>query len=228
MLTYRRPRFAYVTLVLVSATQLYLTLFLFIIAYDIWCQFVKRLGIRLREHFSDDVVASLVSIDSAKLPEIRGGVGKLHVNMHNIQCRRRYTLNFLPSTCMDDGETCERLWTFINALALRAKEMTAGHRHDFLNDIISAHNVRQMHHMSERFMTKHCESTKYVCSNFPRHQARAGRPPACRAASVHGGARALYQPALRERPTPTVEADGDGMAAEGESHRGPPRPILPI
>ncbi|KAJ2959852.1 hypothetical protein NUW54_g14461 [Trametes sanguinea] len=48
---------------------------------------------------------------------------------------------------MSDGETLERVWAITNALARRTKEMSAGHRHDILNDHYSDMNLRRLQHM---------------------------------------------------------------------------------
>ena len=48
---------------------------------------------------------------------------------------------------MTDGEALERIWALFNALALRTKEMSSGHRHDVINDFHSDMNVRRLHAM---------------------------------------------------------------------------------
>ncbi len=122
---------------------------LFVPTYDIWCQYVIRLAIRIDEEFSPEMLAELESITSADFPQIIGGVGKYHLSMHTKTCREKFSMNHLPCACMDDGENCERLWGVVNAMARRTKEMSAGHRHDVLNDLFYHQNVRRMHSIGE-------------------------------------------------------------------------------
>lgn len=117
--------------------------------YDIFCQYIIRLGIRLDEEFPEETLAELESIKSADLPQIVGGVGKYHMSMHTQTCREKFSMNTMPCACMNNGETCERLWGLINAVSRRTKEMTAGHRHDVLNDLFYQENVRRTHSMGE-------------------------------------------------------------------------------
>lgn len=135
---------------MLSALQPYLPLELVIMMYNIMCQYVIRLGIRMDEEFTPALLEELISISSKDLPEIIAGVGKYHLSMHTKECRHRFSLNLLPCACMDDGETCERLWGLINAVSRATKEMGAGHRHDVLNDVINDLNIKHLHNMGTR------------------------------------------------------------------------------
>lgn len=132
-----------------SALQPYLSLPLCHMVYDIMCQYIIRFKIRIDENFDADMLHKLESIDSVDFPEIIAGVGKYHLSMHTKSCRKKFSMHHLPCSCIDDGETCERLWGLISAISRRTKEMSAGHRHDVLNDHFYDQNVRKLHAMGE-------------------------------------------------------------------------------
>ncbi|OJT08177.1 hypothetical protein TRAPUB_11843 [Trametes pubescens] len=146
-------KYRYVDFALVSALQDYLVLLLLIGTYDIHCQYIRNLRKRLKEQF-DVVLDELDSIVSAELPEIVAAVGKYHLCMHKGECRTRHSLHYLPGSCMTDGEMLERIWAVTNGVARRTKEMSAGHRHDVLNDHYSDLNVRRLHSMVDDLMEK--------------------------------------------------------------------------
>lgn len=143
-------RFVYVDFAVVSALQPYIPLHLWHMIYDIMCQYILRFRIRLDENFTPEMVAELESITSVEFPDIIAGVGKYHLSMHTQGCREKFSMHHLPCSCIDDGETCERLWGVISAMARRTKEMSAGHRHDVLNDHFYDQNVRKLHQIGER------------------------------------------------------------------------------
>lgn len=116
--------------------------------YNIHCQYIINLRKRLNEQFGV-VLSELDSIVSTELPEIVAAVGKYHLCMHKGECRTRHSLHYLPGSCMTDGEMLERIWAVTNGVARRTKEMSAGHRHDVLNDHYSDLNVRRVHSMGK-------------------------------------------------------------------------------
>ncbi|KAI0699067.1 hypothetical protein C8T65DRAFT_581590, partial [Cerioporus squamosus] len=147
-------RFAYVDFAVVSALQPYLHLPLWVMIYDIMCQYIIRFKIRIDEEFTPDMIKDLESIVSTDFPDIIAGVGKYHLSMHTQGCREKFSMHHLPCACIDDGETCERLWGVISAMSRRTKEMSAGHRHDVLNDLFYDQNVRKMHRMVSFLLSK--------------------------------------------------------------------------
>ena len=80
-----------------------------LILYDIMCQYVIRFKIRIGENFTPDMLAELESITTVDFPDIIAGVGKYHLSMHTQSCREKFSMHHLPCSCVDDGETCERL-----------------------------------------------------------------------------------------------------------------------
>ncbi len=117
--------------------------------YDIMCQYIIRFKIRIDEEFTPKMINDLESIMSTQFPDILAGVGKYHLSMHTQGCREKFSMHHLPCACVDDGETCERLWGVISAMSRRTKEMSPGHRHDVLNDLFYDQNVRKMHQMGQ-------------------------------------------------------------------------------
>ncbi|KAI0640393.1 hypothetical protein C8Q79DRAFT_921614 [Trametes meyenii] len=149
----RGEKYRYVDFALVSTLQRYLILLLICGTYDIHCQYIKNLRKRLESQFGV-VLGELDSIVSAELPELIAAIGKYHLCMHKGDCRYKHSLHFLPGSCMTDGETLERIWAVTNAIARRTREMSAGHRHDVLNDHYSDLNVRRLHTMVLDLMDK--------------------------------------------------------------------------
>ncbi len=66
-------------------------------------------------------------------PTTRMGVGKFHLPAHNAACRYKFAFQYLPGVGQTDGEALERIWSILNLLAARTREMAEGHRHDVIN-----------------------------------------------------------------------------------------------
>ena len=105
----RLNRFVYVDFAAVPALQPYVPLHLWHMIYDIMCQYVIRFKIRIGENFTPDMLAELESITTVDFLDIIAGVGKYHLSMHTQSCREKFSMHHLPCSCVDDGETCERL-----------------------------------------------------------------------------------------------------------------------
>ncbi len=116
---------------------------LHISAYDINCQYRINFAQRMKT-FREKFTGCLPSITQTNFPPTILGIGKFHLPAHIPSCRFKYSFNWLPGVGMTDGEALERIWSFLNALAKRAKEMTSGHRHDFLNDVFNDMNIRRL------------------------------------------------------------------------------------
>ena len=129
----------------VSGTQPYVKLTLFKQYYDVNCQYMVRFPLRLKK--MEKHLPTFRSIHSVDLPPIQGAVPAFHQYAHREQCQTFQSPNCLPGSGKYDGETNERKWNQTNRAALRAREMSSGARHDFLNDLISDINVRNVHNM---------------------------------------------------------------------------------
>ena len=120
-------------------------------AYDINCQYRLKFSQRLRDiaktHERLEKM-SVIAMGYAKLfPWTLSGVGKFHLPGHKGSCRYKWSFNFLPGSCMTDGEAAERVWSMLNFLGLRTREMNPGHRHDVINMFYSYLNVNRLHGM---------------------------------------------------------------------------------
>lgn len=71
------------------------------------------------------------------------GVGKFHEAAHRTMCRIWYSFHYIQGAGQTDGETLERIWASLNALATRTREMSSGHRHDVINYWHDAMNWRR-------------------------------------------------------------------------------------
>ncbi|KAI0323717.1 hypothetical protein GY45DRAFT_1264149, partial [Cubamyces sp. BRFM 1775] len=121
--------------------------------YDINCQYDKKFELRLaefRKYFSH-----LPSIKTTIFPPIRSPIPKFHGPAHTLICNVYRSYNYTPGVGMTDGEASERIWSAFNALAVRAKEMSAGHRHDVINDFLNDLNVRRVHAMPAALAARH-------------------------------------------------------------------------
>ncbi|KAI0362994.1 hypothetical protein BV20DRAFT_959208 [Pilatotrama ljubarskyi] len=156
----RAEQYMFVDFAVLSAVQRYLTLLLLYTTYDINCQYM----IRLRKHLADYgvVLEELESIDSTKIPRIIAGVGKYHLSMHTRECQYKFSLHTLPGACMSDGEILERVWAITNGLALRTKEMSAGHRHEVLDGHFEDMNLRRLHVLVDELFKKHKQAVNHL------------------------------------------------------------------
>ncbi|KAI0711729.1 hypothetical protein C8Q76DRAFT_623155 [Earliella scabrosa] len=144
----------------VSATQAYITLRLLKQYYDVNCQYMVRMPIRLADMAK--LLPLLGSITTTRLPTIEGAVPAFHQYAHREQCQSFQSPNCLPGSGKYDGETNERKWNQTNASARRSREMVSGGRHDFINDLLSDINVRNVHNMGKGiFLQKHDDAVKY-------------------------------------------------------------------
>ncbi|KAI1785585.1 hypothetical protein LXA43DRAFT_899423 [Ganoderma leucocontextum] len=112
--------------------------------YDINCQYTVNLHDRIvdiRKKHPD-----LATI-STRFPWTMVGIGKFHVAAHQESCRSRYSYYYLPGSAMTDGKAPKRIWSTLNHLSLRTKEMSSGHRHDVINDYHADMNTRRLHNM---------------------------------------------------------------------------------
>ncbi|PIL28435.1 hypothetical protein GSI_08469 [Ganoderma sinense ZZ0214-1] len=149
----RGEAFAYVDYCMCSGLAPYFTLCRHCSGYDINCQYRIHFKTRIKELQEQFPTLSVFRI--MFFPYTLPAIGKFHAPAHTSSCRTAYSYNFLPGVGMTDGEALERIWSVFNALALRTKEMSSGHRQDVINDFHSDMNTRRLHAMpmtlSERY-----------------------------------------------------------------------------
>ncbi len=134
--------FANVDFAMISGLRLWADLFMHVSAYDINCQY--RINFEKHMEAFRQLTTEFESIPMRikYFPWTLPGVGKFHLPAHNAFCRYKFSLNLLPGAGMTDGESPERIWASLNALALRTREMASGRRHDVINEFHADWNVR--------------------------------------------------------------------------------------
>lgn len=146
-------RYANVNLAVASGLQRWSELFMHVGAYDINCQYRLHFNKRMKtlcETLEELKIGHLIKINRAKLfPWTVAGVGKFHLARHCVDCRYRWSFNFLPYSTMMDGEAAERIWSVTNALGNRTREMNPGHRHNAMNEFYSDQNIRHVHNIGK-------------------------------------------------------------------------------
>lgn len=116
---------------------------LWIRGYDIHCQYMINLAKRM-EAFRK-MPQTFKTVVHKHLPRTTAGIGKFHAPAHTPHCQFKFSFHYLPGVGMTDGESPERIWAVYNAIAMRAREMSPGHRHDMLCFFLSDLNVRRVH-----------------------------------------------------------------------------------
>ena len=129
--------------------------------YDINCQYIKKFGRRIQDQFAPATRQEFKSIKSAELPQtIVARIGKYHAPMHTPECRPFHSLNNLPGAADSFGENAEQKWADIEGITRATKEMSAGHRHDKINDHNSDTNTRLVHGMGKTSYPQHVATAR--------------------------------------------------------------------
>ncbi|KAF7305332.1 CxC2 domain-containing protein [Mycena chlorophos] len=104
-----------------------------ILSYDIACQWWKELRERLL------LLPPLVRLKLV-LDFIRFVIPKMHIRGHTLDCRNKYSLNYVPGSGQTDAEGIERAWAAAGGMAASTKLMGPGSRSDTLDDFWSFWN----------------------------------------------------------------------------------------
>ena len=145
--THARRSFMYADLAHLSALRPYTALPLWVSGYDVNCQYRIHFSTRIETMLQRFGTLSCLPSYGTVLPPTLVAIGKFHLPAHKTSCRFKFAYNFLQGVGLTDGEAAERIWAVSNAWAIRAREMTWGHRHDLLNDVWNDMNVRRVHSM---------------------------------------------------------------------------------
>ncbi|KAF7325884.1 hypothetical protein MKEN_00439200 [Mycena kentingensis (nom. inval.)] len=110
-----------------------LTLLWLTLSYDIACQWkinllerMPRLPSNMQKNFTEIV--------------IQFGLPVWHAPGHKTDCQKENDLGLKRGVGKTDGEGIERFWSRLNPAAYSSKEMTLGHRADFIDDRIDNNN----------------------------------------------------------------------------------------
>ncbi|OCH83779.1 hypothetical protein OBBRIDRAFT_815708 [Obba rivulosa] len=118
----------------------------------------------LHIHVAGYDIACMCTIRKTLFPWTLPAIGKFHLPAHIPSCCYKFSYHYLPGVGITDGEAPERIWPAINALATRTREMSAGHRHDVINDYHSDHNVRRTHGLARKLSKKYEEALEQKVS----------------------------------------------------------------
>lgn len=104
-------------------------------AFDRTCGYIAHLLSRFEKYFPklSDFVAKIVWL-----------VPRLHIYNHTDLCRWLRSFVYTLGVGYTDGEACERAWAEAIKDISSTREMTFGHRHDYLNDRQSEHNFTKL------------------------------------------------------------------------------------
>ncbi|KAF9470197.1 hypothetical protein BDN70DRAFT_821646, partial [Pholiota conissans] len=81
-------------------------------------------------------------------------VPKFHLAAHIEKCQTEFSFNYVPGVGRTDGESPERGWSDINAIAMSTREMGPGSRRDTLDDHFGDRNWRKIATLSSTFVRK--------------------------------------------------------------------------
>lgn len=115
---------------------------MFIVSYDIACQWSLKLFDRLREICPDCPVLKPDCITRFAVP-------KFHLPAHISACRNRFAFMLTPGGALTDGEAPERGWGESNPLGPSTREMGPGTRRDTLDFNFGDYNWRKITNLGE-------------------------------------------------------------------------------
>lgn len=106
-------------------------------SYDIGYQWYKNMVRRFATYPSNP-------ISSGEISDIEVMVPKFHLAAHIKACQTEFSFNYVPGVGRTDGESPERGWSDINAVAMSTREMGPGSRRDTLDDHLNDRNWRKI------------------------------------------------------------------------------------
>ncbi|KAK7435536.1 hypothetical protein VKT23_019587 [Stygiomarasmius scandens] len=133
-------RYANVDFVVASLLRHISLLLIFLISYDIACQWSKNLAKRLRELPSFLRLHLVLKV----LKFFKFVIPKLHILGHLIKCQEKYSLSYTLGVGETDAESIERLWSGLGPVSTSIKEMGPGSHHDTLEDHIGHWNWKKI------------------------------------------------------------------------------------
>ncbi|KZV60139.1 hypothetical protein PENSPDRAFT_540919, partial [Peniophora sp. CONT] len=138
-----------------------------VFSYDIVCSWSVHFFQRLEDLYGDIY----------KLPddhEFTFVVPKFHLEAHGEDCKCAFNLNYTKGVARTCGEGIEAGWADMNLIGVFTREMSAGHRHEIIEDFMSAINFRKIKTMDRWFLQQLTEAVKMKAKmgrDFEDHQA---------------------------------------------------------
>lgn len=128
----------------ISTLQRWKELLRHVNSYDIMCQYAIHLQKRTTDlvSWAKKTLKNVIDMLPESLVTIFA-VPKFHLPGHIAKCSSLFSFNYLPGVGMTDGEGPERIWSVMNPFGNRTREMSAGHRHNVINEAISDGNWRK-------------------------------------------------------------------------------------
>lgn len=128
-----------------SALSHFAGLALFIIGYDIACQWFVNLRERISKHWPTVIK---LNVTAQAIPVI----GKLHEPAHEADTHEQFSVNLTKWCGLSDFEVMERIWALHNALGNSIKTMGPGSYKDTMEAHFGFHNWEKFRTMGECFM----------------------------------------------------------------------------
>ena len=157
---------------IMSGLQTFYSLLLWVVGYDIMCQYAIHLKERIERYVAvRETIPELQVIPAPNFPDMILGIGKLHLAAHTMSCRFKFSMHWLPGVGVTDSEAPERNWAIQNGISSRTREMNAGHRHDTINDFYNDLNFRRTNEMRKYLLYKSAdEADVWLYSGVPPAQ----------------------------------------------------------
>ena len=111
---------------------------LFVVSYDIACQWFKNFYSRMSEAFPLSWRINTCDVDNRFL------VPKFHLPAHIEKCQQSFSFNYARFVGRTDGEAPERGWSDLNGLAYSTREMGPGARQDTIEDHLGDWNWKKI------------------------------------------------------------------------------------
>lgn len=116
---------------------------LFLLLYDINCQYHVNLFKRLRE---SQALQEVLDLDDL---ELKFGIGLFHVHGHSNECYCRFAPTFIPGAGLIDGELIETLWDPLNHISGSIRAMSYFHRWEILDLHMNDSNWKKLLRMGQ-------------------------------------------------------------------------------
>ncbi|KAH9914838.1 uncharacterized protein B0H18DRAFT_824213, partial [Fomitopsis serialis] len=140
-----------------QALRFYQGLGIFIIMYDIACQYSKKVVGRFTKA-EEYLLWPILAL-------IYWGIGLFHIHGHQWDCLPKYSPDFIPGAGRVDGEVIETLWSPLNRISGSTRAMSTSHRKEVIDDHMNDANWRKTVGMVKMLSRRYKEaSTERVIS----------------------------------------------------------------